>query len=253
MNEDNTEIVEQTTDSSNIEFEPIEQVSEDIQDSEVLEETKEEASEDLVEHREADHEEDSTVVEESEDEESEEKPESTVIQVIKDETAEDGYTTTELDVESLNIMSQAYVEQMLAVTPTSNDYYTFIETDILEYFSSIMANNPLNDYRAYHLRHWISSSQYYNYYDDYYYLFYDYDGESAEQCLEIFKANNSNSYRLNWGTAEVLNASIMYGTETQQADLRRGVTYVQEMAFLSVIGIISVLYVLRYIFKHIGS
>lgn len=253
MNEDNSEIVEQTTDSSDFVFEPNEQVSEDIQDSEVLEETKEETSENLAEQSETVLEEDSSVVEESEEEKSEEKPESTVIQVIEDESAENGYTTTELDVESLNIMSQAYVEQMLAVTPTSNDYYTFIETDILEYFSSIMANNPLNDYRAYHLRHWISSSQYYNYYDDYYYLFYDYDGESAEQCLEIYKANNSNSYRLNWGTAEVLNASIMYGTEVQQADLRKGVSYVQEMAFLSVIAIISVLYVLGAIFKHIKS
>lgn len=252
MNEDNTEIVEQDYDSSNIVSEPTEQVSEDIQDSEVLEETQEEVSEDLAEQSEADHEEDSSVVE-SEEEEIEEKPESTVIQVIEDETAEDGYTTTELDVESLNIMSQAYVEQMLAVTPTSNDYYTFIEEDILEYFSSIMANNPLNDYRAYHLRHWISSSQYYNYYDDYYYLFYDYDGESAEQCLEIYKANNSSSYRINWGTAEVLEASIMYGTEEQQADLRKGVSYVQEMAFLSVLAIISVLYVIRSIFKHIAS
>lgn len=254
MNEDVIESTEQTTDSSDSVYESVEQVVENIQDTTV---TEEETSEDLNEQSELDLEEDSSEVETSEESEEEktedEKPESTVIQVKEDETSETGYTTTELDVESLNIMSQAYVEQMLAVTPTSNDYYTFIESDILEYFSSIMANNPLNDYRAYHLRHWISSSQYYNYYDDYYYLFYDYDGESSEQCLEIYKANNSNSYRLNWGSAEVLNASIMYGTETQQADLRKGVSYVQEMAFLSVIGIISVLYVLRAIFKHISS
>lgn len=251
MDENVIESIEQTTDSSDSMSEFVEQITENIQDSEVLEETKEEAFEYLADQSEAHLEEDSSVVEESEDKESEEKPESTVIQVIEDETAENGYITTELDVESLNILSQAYVEQMLAVTPTSNDYYTFIESDILEYFSSIMANNPLNDYRAYHLRHWISSSQYYNYYDDYYYLFYDYDGESVEQCLEVYKANNSNSYRLNWGSAEVLNASIMYGTDVQQADFRKGVSYVQEMAFLCSIGIVFVLFGLGVIFKHI--
>lgn len=253
MNENDIQVSEQSTDIDNSVSEYSEQVSEDIQDTEVLEETEEETSEDLTEQSEVDLEEDSSEVVDSEEEEIDEKPESTVIQVKEDDSSETGYTTTELDVESLNIMSQAYVEQMLAVTPTNNDYYSFIENDILEYFSDVMANYPLNDYRAYHLRHYVSSSQYYNYYDDYYYLFYDYDGDSAEECLEVYKANNASNYRFNWGTAEVLNASIMYGTDSQQADLRKGVSYVQEMAFLSVLGIIGVLYVLGAIFKHIRS
>lgn len=255
MDENVIESTEQTTDSSDSVSESVEQVTENIQDTTI---TEEENSEDLNEQSELDLEEDSSEVEEiseeSEEEETEdEKPESTVIQVKEDETSETGYTTTELDVESLNIMSQAYVEQMLAVTPTSNDYYDFIGSDILEYFSDVMANYPLNEYRAYHLRHWVSSSQYYNYYDDYYYLFYDYDGDSAEECLEIYKANNASNYRFNWGSAEVLNSSIMYGSGDNMADLRKGVSYVQEMAFLSVLGVVFVLYVLHAIFKHISS
>lgn len=250
MNEDVIESTEQTTDSSDSVSESIEQVTEDIQDTTI---TEEENSEDLSEQSELDLEEDSSEVESEEEETEDEKPESTVIQVKEDETSETGYTTTELDVESLNIMSQAYVEQMLAVTPTSNDYYDFIGSDVLEYFSDVMANYPLNDYRAYHLRHWVSSSQYYNYYDDYYYLFYDFNGDSAEECLEIYKANNASNYRFNWGTAEVLNSSIMYGSGENMADLRKGVSYVQEMAFLCSIGIVFVLFVLGAIFKHIRS
>lgn len=255
MNEDVIESTEQTTDSSDSVYESVEQVVEDIQNSTI---TEEETSEDLNEQSELDLEEDSSEVEETSEESEEEKtedekPESTVIQVKEDETSETGYTTTELDVESLNIMSQAYVEQMLAVTPTSNDYYDFIGSDILEYFSDVMANYPLNDYRAYHLRHWVSSSQYYNYYDDYYYLFYDFNGDSAEECLEIYKANNASNYRFNWGTAEVLNSSIMYGSGENMADLRKGVSYVQEMALLCSIGIVFVLFVLGAIFKHIRS
>lgn len=255
MNEEVIESTEQTTDSIDSVSESSEQITENIQDTTL---TQEETSEDLNEQSEVDMEEDYSEVEvnseESEEEETEdEKPESTVIQVKEDENSENGYTTTELDVESLNIMSQAYVEQMLAVTPTSNDYYDFIGSDVLEYFSDVMANYPLNEYRAYHLRHWVSSSQYYNYYDDYYYLFYDFNGDSAEECLEIYKANNASNYRFNWGTAEVLNSSIMYGSGDNMADLRKGVSYVQEMAFLCSIGVVFVLFVLGAIFKHIAS
>lgn len=181
----------------------------------------------------------------------EDTPSSTVIQVIETETGD--LDITELDVNSLNIMSESYVEQMLAVTPTSNDYFDFIPDNILEYFSGVMAQYPLNNYRAYHLRHWLQNSQYYSYYDDYYYLFYDFGGDSAEECLEIYKANGSSSYQFNWGTAEVLNASIMYGSDSQMSDFRKGVSYVQEMAFLSVLAGFLVLYIVNAIFKHLRS
>ena len=190
--------------------------------------------------------------EESEEGSQEETPSSTIIQVIENSDSDLGYDTVELDVESLNTMASAYVEQMLALTPTSNDYYAFIESPILEYMQGVLDNYPLNEYRAYHLRHYVSSSQYYSYYDDYYYLFYDFNDESAEQCLEIYKSNGSSSYTLTWGTAEVLNASIMYGSSDNMSDIRGGVSHVETLALLGAIGIVAVLYVLNAIFRHIA-
>lgn len=188
--------------------------------------------------------------EDSENEEvvEDEKPESTVVQVIENPESETGYDVTELDVESLNLMSGSYVDQMLAVTPTTNDYYTFIDDNIMHYFSGIMANYPLNKYKAYHLRHWVYQSQYSSYYDDYYYLFYD---TPDNDCVEIYKPYNSNSYQVTWGNAEILNSTITYGSELGMSDLREGVSYVSWLSALCVLGSICVLYIVHAIFKHL--
>lgn len=189
-------------------------------------------------------------VDSSEDnlEESTEEPTSTVIQV---ERTEDGdLDITELDVNSLNIMSEAYVENMLAVTPTSNDYYAFIDTTIEDYFSGIMANYPLNQYKAYHLRHYVYNTQYSSYYDDYYYLFYDYPNNS---CVELYKSYNSNAYTVTWGTAEILPSTISYGSEQGWSDLREGVNYVSWLSALGVLACVCVLYIVHAIFRHLHS
>lgn len=186
----------------------------------------------------------------SEDSSSEDSEElsSTVIQV---EESEDGeLSVTELDVTSLNILSESYVESMLAVTPTSNDYYTFIDSPILEYFEGLMANYPLNQYKAYHLRHYVSSSSYSSYYDDYYYLFYDYPENS---CLELYKPYNSNSYTATWGSAEILDSTISYGSEQGWSDLRGGVNYVSWLSALGVLACVCVLYIVHAIFRHLHS
>ena len=181
-------------------------------------------------------------------EESTEEPTSTVIQV---ERTEDGdLDITELDVNSLNIMSESYVESMLAVTPTSNDYYTFIDSTIEDYFSGIMANYPLNEYKAYHLRHYVYNTQYSSYYDDYYYLFYDYPNNS---CLELYKSYNSSSYTATWGTAEILDSTISYGSEVGWSDLREGVNYVSWLSALGVLAGVCVLYIVHAIFRHLHS
>lgn len=181
-------------------------------------------------------------------EESTEEPTSTVIQV---ERTEDGdLDITELDVNSLNIMSESYVESMLALTPTSNDYYTFIDSSIEDYFSGIMANYPLNEYKAYHLRHYVYNTQYSSYYDDYYYLFYDYPNNS---CLELYKSYNSNSYTATWGTAEILDSTISYGSEVGWSDLREGVNYVSWLSALGVLACVCVLYIVHAIFRHLHS
>ena len=189
---------------------------------------------------------------ESEDESETDTPSSTVIQVTENLETGD-FDITELDVGSLNIMSESYVESMLSVVPTTNDYYDFLPNDVLSYFQGIMSNNLLNDYRAYHLRHYIYYGQYYSYYDDYYYLFYDYDGDDPEQCVELYKANGSNSYQVTWGTAEVLNATIMYGNEDSMSDFRKGVSYGEEMALLLVVAGVLVLYIVNAFFRHIRS
>lgn len=182
------------------------------------------------------------------EEEIEEKPSSTVIQVTEDENSVDGYTVDELDVRGLNDFIQ-YENELRSVNPTSNDYYTFISGDVADYFSGIMAQYPLNDYKACHLRHWIQNTQYSSYYDDYYYLWYDYPNENV---VEIYKANNSNQYVVSNTTQRDLSATIVYGSGVGESDLRKGVSYVQEMALLSVCGVCIVLYILHAIFKHLA-
>ena len=181
-------------------------------------------------------------------EESNEEPTSTVIQVERNEDGD--LDITELDVNSLNIMSESYVESMLAVTPTSNDYYTFIDSTIEDYFSGIMANYPLNEYKAYHLRHYVYNTSYSSYYDDYYYLFYDYPNNS---CLELYKSYNSNSYTATWGKAEILDSTISYGSEVGWSDLREGVNYVSWLSAIGVLACVCVLYIVHAIFRHLHS
>ena len=252
VNEVVESVVEDSSSSSEVTIEPSE--SHEVQ-TEILVDESEPGSvrtDDQSEVAEVQNQVEDEETEDIEEDSEEDSPSSTVIQVVEnDETGE--LDITELDVGSLNIMAESYAEQMLAVTPTSNDYYDFLPTDVLNFFSGIMSNNLLNDYRAYHLRHYIYNGQYYSYYDDYYYLFYDYDGDDPEQCVELYKANGSNSYQVTWGTAEVLNATIMYGNEDSMSDLRRGVSYGQEMAFLLVLAGVLVLYIVNAIFRHLRS
>lgn len=263
MENDNTEVIEQSsevvyTDSSSSEQSSTSEtetvVSVTSSDSDQADEqSQEETDQNQEEVNETDTEEDTEeeTEEDSEEDTEEDSPSSTVIQVVENSDSDTGYDTIELDVESLNIMASAYSESLLSVSVTTNDYYAFIESPVLEYFQGVIDSYPLNDYRAYHLRHYVSSSQYYSYYDDYYYLFYDYDDESAEQCLEIYKANGSNSYSLTWGTAEVLDADILYGSDEYMSDLRGGISHVETLAILCAFGVVAVLYVLSAIFKHI--
>lgn len=179
--------------------------------------------------------------------EEEQTPSSTVIQVTPDENSDTGYTINELDVSGLNAFIQAENE-VRSVTPTSNDYYTFLGSDIEEYFSGIMALYPLNEYKAVHLRHWIQNTSYNSYYDDYYYLWYDYPSENV---VEVYKQYNNTQYVVSNTTQRDLNATIVYGSSQGQSDIRKGVSYVQEIALLGAVGVCLVLYVLSAFFKHL--
>jgi hypothetical protein len=183
-----------------------------------------------------------------EEPEEEEKPSSTVIQVTEDEDSENGYTVSELDVNALNDYIGAKNEEVRSVTPTSNDYYAFIEGDIYTYFQGIMDNYPLNDYKAVHLRHWVQNGQYYSYYDDYYYLWFDYPARSA---VELIRYNGESGYHVNVVQQNDLNSPIVYGSMQGQSDLRKGVSHVQEMAFLGSVCVVFVLYMLGAFFRHL--
>lgn len=186
----------------------------------------------------------------SKEESEEEKPSSTVIQVIEGDNGED-YEVKELDVESLNLMSGAFVDELKTINQGSNDYYDFIPSDVREYFAGVMANKPLNEYKACHLRHWVQNSNYYSYYDDYFYLWYDLGNNN--NYIELVKYNGSSNYVVNYSSGAVLNSTISYGSSDNQSDLRKGVSYVQEMAFLCVLGGVLVLYIVNAIFRHLKS
>lgn len=220
------ENIEQSTETIEQSSEAIEQSSE-VSDTEEIEDNKE--------------------PEETEESE-EEKPISTVIQVVENKESETGYDITELDIESLNKMSESYVEAMLAVTPTTNDYYTFLGEDIESYFSGIMANYPLNEYRAYHLRHWIQNTSYSSYYDDYYYLYYDYPNTD---CIEVYKSYNASNYQVRYTTAPILSSTITYGCDEGLSDIRKGVSYVEGLSVCCVVAGLLVLYIISAIFKHL--
>lgn len=179
--------------------------------------------------------------------EEEEKPSSTVIQVTPDENSDTGYTIDELDVSGLNDFIRSENE-LRSVNPTSNDYYTWLGSDIEEYFAGIMALYPLNEYKAVHLKHWVQNTSYNSYYDDYYYLWYDYPSENV---VEVYKQYNNSQYVVSYTTQRDLQSTIVYGSSQGQSDIRKGVSYVQEMGLLCAVGVCLVLYILHAFTKHL--
>lgn len=214
-------------------------------------ETEEESREE-VETEEESREEEESEEEELIDEEEIEEPKSTVIQVVPSDSEDSDSVIYELDVNSLNIMAENAADALLAVSPTSNDYFSFIESPVADYFAGVMATLPLNQYRAYHLRHWVSNSSYNSYYDDYYYLFFDYPNED---CIELHKPYNSNQYIYTKGTAEILSSSITYGSDKGLSDLRNkgGGSYVLELSAVCVLACMCVLYIVNAMFRHLKS
>lgn len=165
----------------------------------------------------------------------------------------DNDSLTSLDIEALNTMSELYIESSLAsVNVGANDYFDFISDPIQSYFAGVMANYPLNSYRAYHQRHWLQNSNYYSYYDDYYYLFYDYG--RSNNYIELYKANGNSNYIVSFGSGSVANASIMYGSDSGLSDLRKGgFSHVEALAFLSVVASACVLYIVGAFFRQLRS
>lgn len=184
--------------------------------------------------------------------EVEERP--TQLEVVSSAPSEDGTSseTTSLDVSSLNDFFASEEELRASqISVGANDYFDFMPETIQEYFAGIMDKYPLTEYYAYHQRHWLQNSQYYSYYDDYYYLFPDIVN-SPNECYEIIKYNGQSNYVVNHTTSTRANATIEYGSGVGQSDLRKGVSTIESKALLFAFGFVLCSWVLSNLFKHIA-
>lgn len=189
---------------------------------------------------------DSSVVEEVE-----EKP--TQLEVVSSAPSEDGSgsETTSLDVGALNDFFASEEELRASqIQVGQNDYFDFMPETIQDYFAGIMDKYPLNDYYAYHQRHWLQNSQYYSYYDDYYYLFPDIVNHPND-CIEVIKYNGQSNYVVNHTTATMADATIEYGSGVGQSDFRKGVSTIESKALLLAVGFVLCTWVLNNLWKHI--
>lgn len=182
--------------------------------------------------------------------EVEEKP--TQLEVVSSTPSTDGEgsETTSLDVGALNDFFASEQELRASqIQVGQNDYFDFMPETIQDYFSGIMDKYPLNEYYAYHQRHWIQNSQYHTYYDDYYYLFPDLINNPTE-CYEVIKYNGQSNYVVNHTTASRANATIAYGSAVGQSDFRRGVSTLESKALLFTCALLVCYVVLHNLFAH---
>lgn len=184
--------------------------------------------------------------------EVEEKP--TQLEIVSrgsDEVGLDGeQSTTSLDVGALNDFFASEEELRASqIQVGQNDYFDFMPETIQDYFAGIMDKYPLNEYYAYHQRHWLQNSQYYSYYDDYYYLFPDLKNNPTE-CYEVIKYNGQSNYVVNHTTATRANATIEYGSAVGQSDFRKGVSTIESKALLFTCGLLVCYVVLHNLFAH---
>lgn len=182
--------------------------------------------------------------------EVDEKPSQ--LEVVSSAPSEDGSgsETTSLDVGALNDFFASEEElRSSQIQVGQNDYFDFIPESIQDYFAGIMDKFPLNEYYAYHQRHWIQNSQYYSYYDDYYYLFPDIKNNPTE-CYEVIKYNGQSNYVVNHTTATRAQATIEYGSAPGQSDFRKGVSTIESKALLFTCALLVCYVVLHNLFAH---
>lgn len=177
----------------------------------------------------------------------------TQIEVVQNSTDEESgeVSTTSLDIGSLNEFFASEEELRASqISVGQNDYFDFMPENIEDYFAGIMDKYPLTNYYAYHQRHWIQNTQYYSYYDDYYYLFPDIVNHPND-CIEVIKYNGQSNYVVNHTTATRAQATIEYGSAVGQSDFRKGVSTVESKALLLAVGFVLCTWVLNNLWKHI--
>lgn len=181
-----------------------------------------------------------------------EDPTPTQIEVVQNSIDSDSgeTSTTSLDIGSLNDFFASEEELRASqIQVGQNDYFDFMPDNILTYFEGIMDKYPLTEYYAYHQRHWLQNSQYYSYYDDYYYLFPDIVNHPNE-CYEIIKYNGQSNYVVNHTTATRAQATIEYGSAVGQSDFRKGVSTIESKALLFTCALLVCYVVLHNLFGH---
>ena len=176
----------------------------------------------------------------------------TQIEVVQNSTDDESgeVSTTSLDIGSLNEFFASEEELRASqISVGQNDYFDFIPQTIQDYFAGIMDKYPLNEYYAYHQRHWLQNSQYHSYYDDYYYLFPDIKNNPTE-CYEVIKYNGQSNYVVNHTTATRAQATIEYGSAVGQSDFRKGVSTLESKALLFTCALLVCYVVLHNLFAH---
>ena len=174
------------------------------------------------------------------------------IEIVQNSTDENSgeVSSTSLDIGSLNDFFASEEELRVSqIQVGQNDYFDFMPQTIQDYFAGIMDKYPLNEYYAYHQRHWLQNSQYHSYYDDYFYLFPDLKNNPTE-CYEVIKYNGQSNYVVNHTTATRAQATIEYGSAVGQSDFRKGVSTLESKALLFTCALLVCYVVLHNLFAH---
>lgn len=146
-------------------------------------------------------------------------------------------------------------EDGVLLAASYSDYYSYLPTQIEDYFSGVLANMKDTDYVAYAYRHYNSDS--YNSYVDYYRLIYDVKLSEdslisgAYPCIEVSRSYDySNSYNQIETTYELTSVpDFAYGSFNHLSDLRKGVTHDETYTFLFFAGFCVCSFILHGLFS----
>lgn len=148
-------------------------------------------------------------------------------------------------------------ESDLMLAASYTDYYSYLPTQIEDYFSGVLANMKDTDYVAFAYRHYNSDS--YNSYVDYYRLVYDVklnDGSLVSgtyPCIEVSRGNDyGSSYNQIDTTFELTSVpDFAYGSFGYLSDLRKGVSHDETYTFLFFAGFAVCSFVLHNLFNSL--
>lgn len=150
--------------------------------------------------------------------------------------------------------ADTFSEDDLMLSASYTDYYSYLPTQIEDYFSGVLANMKDTDYVAFAYRHYNSDS--YNSYVDYYRLIYDVElsedslVSGTYPCIEVSRSYDySSSYNQIETTYELTSVpDFAYGSFGHLSDLRKGVSHDETYTFLFFAGFAVCSFVLHNLF-----